>query len=240
MPDEIIGKRIVLRETFIEGPLSSEISEAFWNDRAAYLHKQYGSEADEYAEKSQRELLQIKQIERNASVNLWFEHDLFCQCNLWFTCHLLVERAFTGKALLVLPLNKPGVDMWLGFGSHSEDDLKQAFEERLILSPRELKTLARCWVAYAEGRSEDLKVLLEELKRILPYSEDIYEAHIARLEKPSRPLMALSDIKRKLNTTDFGTVFREFSGSQGIYGFGDLQVKAFCDELQSTQHGREL
>lgn len=234
LPHDVFGKRVVLRETFIEGPISAIIDEEFWNGRAHYLQSNYQTEAQEYEQGSKLELQQIKQLERNATVNLWFEHDLFCQCNLWFACYLLVEREFTGKAYLVLPINKPNTDMWLGFGSHSETDLKEALTQRIILAPRELKTLGMCWVTYAEGRNEKLKVHLEELERILPFGDDIYKAHIGRLEEPGRPLKSLKEIKELLKTEKFEPAFAEFCKKEGVYGYGDLQVMALWETLNAT------
>ncbi len=35
-----------------------------------------------------------------------------------------------------------------------------------------------------------------------------------------------------LQTQNFGLIFREFCKREGIYGFGDLQVKRLLEEIQ--------
>lgn len=44
-------------------------------------------------------------------------------------------------------------------------------------------------------------------------------------------MQALQQIIDELGTEEFTLVFREFCKREGIYGFGDLQVKRLYDEL---------
>jgi hypothetical protein len=46
-----------------------------------------------------------------------------------------------------------------------------------------------------------------------------------------RPMNSLIGIIKDLHTTEFRPVFKEFCTREGIYGFGDLQVKRLFDEI---------
>ena len=70
LPQTVECKRIVFREWLIEGPLKVERNEEFFEERAKYSSEAYGITDDEYFEKSKAELDKIKQVKRDAHVNL--------------------------------------------------------------------------------------------------------------------------------------------------------------------------
>ena len=63
------------------------------------------------------------------------------------------------------------------------------------------------------------------------YLEGVCQAHIDRfpsdktLGRPDKVVKEIIDT----NSTEFQVVFSEFSDREGIYGFGDLQVKNIYD-----------
>ena len=65
------------------------------------------------------------------------------------------------------------------------------------------------------------------------FLSEVCKAHIERfpeenqLSRPERVLLELID----QSNGDFAEVFAAFSEREGIYGFGDLQVKAMYDRL---------
>jgi len=64
----------------------------------------------------------------------------------------------------------------------------------------------------------------------------VIQAHIDRFptnNELGRPQQRLLAIKDQLKTNDFGQIFQQFSKEEGIYGFGDSQVKAMFDELNN-------
>lgn len=233
LPQAIIGKRIVCREAFIEGPLRTETSPDFWEERAAHYQKCYQIPAEEYQEKSSDEFGKVRQIRRDANVYLWFEHDLFCQCNLWLIAEMLQERSFTGKAYLVLPVVKSQETLWQGFGNHSEEDILTAWNNKFLIAPREWRLMVACWKNYALGKQDLLKDNYEQLRPLLPYCDDVFEAHLGRLEENPRPLAQLRRIKEELNSDKFAPVFQKFCEAEGVYGYGDMQVLKMWEQLNS-------
>jgi hypothetical protein len=51
--------------------------------------------------------------------------------------------------------------------------------------------------------------------------------------QPGRPKSTLIRIVADLKTSDFSSVFREFSNREPIYGYSDLQVMHLLDELKA-------
>lgn len=232
LPQTVIGQRIICREATIEGPLQAELNEDFWQQRSTYFQNTFETSAEDYQEKTIDELRKVQQIRRDANVYLWFEHDLFCQCNLWMIAQLLQERKFTGKAYLVLPLIKSEESLWQGFGNHSTEDIQEAWNRKFLISPREWRLMVACWQNYTQGHLELLKYHYEQLTPLLPYWQQVFDAHTARLESPSRPERRLLEISSALDTDEFGPIFQEFSRTEGIYGYGDLQVKHLWQALK--------
>lgn len=222
LPQTVEGKRIVFRESLIEGPLKVELNEEFFEERAKYISEAYGITDDEYFEKSKAELDKIKQVKRDAHVNLWFEHDAFCQVNLWFACKVLYEKKFTGKAFLVLPNHQE--DLWAGFGSHSEDTLSKAYHNRILLSPFELKELAKCWEPYAQNFFRRLITCIKKSVHILPYAEDVARA-IAELKMKDLVINFTKKALEENVQVSFGEVYKSFWDQYGILGLGDGILK---------------
>lgn len=233
LPQSIIGKRIVCREVGMEGPVQAQLDQEFWSKRSAYFQDVFEATAEEYQEKTIEELGKIKTIRRDANVYLWFEHDLFCQCNLWLVAKLLEQRSFTGKAYLVLPIKKSEATLWQGFGNHSPEELQEAWNRKFLISPREWRLMVACWNNYAEGRWELLKYHYEQLAPLLPYWEQVYDAQQGELNQPTKAQQRLKEISERLDTQKFGPIFQEFYSTEGVYGYGDLQVHRLWQELNT-------
>lgn len=76
---------LVWREALSEGPVCPfQSEEAFWNLRAAFIHRSYGENRAVYEKKVISEFARLKEAARYDEITLWFEHDLFCQVNLLF------------------------------------------------------------------------------------------------------------------------------------------------------------
>ncbi len=228
LPQTVIGKRITFREALIDGPIKPDIDEAFYQNRAEYISKIHETTQNEYFERSKSELEKIKQTKRDAHINLWFEHDAFCQVNLWFCCHLLIERKFSGKAFLVLPFELE--NKWQGFGHHSPTQLELALQNRLLIAPFELLELSKCWRHFALGHYRRLIKQAEKSIHFLPYSTQVV-AKIAELKIGNLIQLFLQEQLDKNPVMTFEAVFAEFSKEYGILGLGDLQLKYAYDQL---------
>ena len=82
---KIPGDVIVVREALIDGELSGDSLQEFWQTRAKHI----GISPGEYHNKVVTEFEKIVDAPANAEFNLWFEYDLFCQVNMWFVLSLI-------------------------------------------------------------------------------------------------------------------------------------------------------
>ena len=88
-PQDVPGEQIVLRECFVDGPVDANTLEELYEIRSKFIVDNYEGTVQEYSEKVIPEFNKITSLHENCDVNLWFEDDLFCQVNFWFTIHLL-------------------------------------------------------------------------------------------------------------------------------------------------------
>ena len=133
----------------------------------------------------------------------------------------------------LFPSSKDFSPGWSGFGGLSSSDLVFSWNERKQLSGDDTQIGAQLWKAYASGDTESLRQLStcnSEAFQLLP---EVVAAHLERLhcaDKLPRPQETLLEIVKKGRKT-FPDIFQEFSRREGVYGFGDAQVRAMLDEM---------
>ncbi len=229
------GERIVFRECLVEGPLDGETPAAFWETRARFINQTYGGTPDGYEAKVVAEVEKIPRVPGGAEVNLWFEHDLFCQVNTWFLMALLEERADNLLVNRVMPQADPGTDVWRGFGPADGESLVAAYWNRVPLTRADLALGKDLWEAYRRHDLQRLEALAARETGRFPYLREVVRAHAERYPAPgrtSRPVAVLEDIV-SAGTTDFPAIYREFFRREGVYGFGDSQVKRLLPEVSA-------
>lgn len=230
-PPQLEGEIIVARECLVDGEVRGSNLDEFWENRSAFLEKNYQSSPIDYNDSVVSEFEKILNLPLEAQVHLWFEKDLFCQVNLWFCAHLLHQHNFVAEVYLVLPDR----DLRYGFGGMDQEALIKAFEHHQLLPPDSRSGLAALWLAYQAGDTDQMQSLARELPSELDFVERAVAAQIDRSPsngKWGRPEQSLLNIMKELDTDDFAPVFREFSKREAIYGFGDLQVKRMWEELK--------
>lgn len=231
LPDDIPGMIIVLKECLVDGDVSGQNLEDLFKTRSNFFQRAYGPEKSEYYQKAVPEIKKILKIAPEARIHLWFEDDLFCQVNFWFTLNLLQCRENNYCIYLV----RPSSSLELGFGGMNRDELIIAYQNKVLLSHSQFKKLSQLWPAYQNGDLEKLKAIGHELIENFPYLLPAIQAHIGRIPvegKPGRPIQSLAQILKENSENDFATIFRIFSQKEAIYGFGDLQVKRLLEQLK--------
>ena len=124
---------------------------------------------------------------------------------------------------------------WSGFGNHDLQLLEQAMQGRMPLIDRDLDYGSMLWQAYQQNDLPQLKRLANTTAPQWRGLSEAVAAHVARqpdadgLGEPERILKA---ILAEGHAT-FERIFEEFSARAGIYGYGDLQVKALLDGIQA-------
>lgn len=219
---------IVCRECMIEGPLKPNIDKEFWRKRAGFIGDTYNETEAGYQTKVRSQFDIIATLPKDAEVNLWFEDDLFCQANMWLILHLLHQQGHQGAVYRVFPV-MGGANHWLGFGASDAVAIQKAFEQKVLLTADDIKLGADLWQAYASNDLDQLASVSKTNSNAFNLLPEVVQAHIDRSGNPSRPVKAIQEIMAEGKQT-FKEVFPEFTRRQGIYGFGDLQVKRLFDE----------
>ncbi len=228
-PNRIAGEIIVCRECLVDGPVEGETLDDLFETRANFIAESYdGFTKEEYYENAVLQFHLIQGIPSHSEINLWFEDDLFCQVNFWFVCSLLEDNSEDCTINLV----RPAEPYPYNFGKLKEPELVKLYDERKPL--KEISRLADLWRHYQKGKTDEMLEDSKELAEDLQFLRPAIQAHVDRLPtdgNPGRTIQTLKEIKEELKTDDFGTIFREFSKREAIYGFGDLQVIRLLGEL---------
>ena len=220
---QIEGKTFVMRECLVVGDVMTETIEEFWQIRGRFIAQQYETTPDDYDEKVKAEFEKMQQILLDDELNLWFGYDLFCQVNVWFIIDFLAEKIKAENMYFVYPSYLTESQLWDDFGNATPEKLQKCYQNRIKFTEKEIQLARALWKAY---QNSDL-VALEKLSTVksdcFPTLRVICMAEIER-KANNRPQKVLEGIIQA-GTQDFDEIFRKFTAQEGIYGFGDSQVK---------------
>ena len=227
--NEIPGQMIVIREAFIEGPLSKEFSYDYWEQRVAYVAAAYAADKNDYEDQFLSQLRLLESIKPGDNVYLWFEDDLFCLVNLWFAIYYLSKKPNANLYRIF-----PDTDdvMWTGFAKTKE--LKTHFDEKQYFNENEIALSNQLWEAYVDNDREKLKALSYSDTTCFRFLPEVIQAHLDRNPpdgNPGRPQQTLIEILEE-GTSDFYAIYDQFWRKESIYGFGDLQVYNMLREME--------
>ncbi len=223
---------LVFREALIVGPVTGTSLDEFWKLRTEFIMTSYGVTAEEYSQKTISEIERLHSIPEDMEICLWFEDDLFCQVNLWFILTLLTDSRKI-KIFRVFPPESTTENRWKGFGGASTAALEQAYEARVPFTSSDLTLGKNLWEAYRLGDGAQLSEISKSISPCFRYLEEVCQAQLDRISAdPSqrRPEKLILELLAK-GITDFNTLFSQFSEREGIYGFGDLQVRELMDSV---------
>ena len=225
---QIEGDVIVSRECLIEGDVNFQSLKDFWKARARFIKTSYGETEEKYFANVAAEYEKIFSLSSSDEIYLWFEYELFCQTNMWFVLYLLNKKSLT-EIYRVAPVFEDEKDLWKGFGRMAKDDLRKCFDERVKFTKEDIQLGVNLWGAYKHGDLAKLEILSNTKSECFPYLKEVCTAEIER-KSDKRPQKTLRKITEK-GITDFNELFTLFAEEEGVYGFGDLQVKAMCENL---------
>jgi hypothetical protein len=223
---------LVFREALIVGPVTGTSLDEFWKLRTEFITTSYGVTAEEYSQKTISEIEQLHSIPEDTEICLWFEDDLFCQVNLWFTLNLLSDSPKI-KVFRVFPPETTPENRWKGFGGASTASLAKSYEARVPFTSYDLALGKNLWEAYRLGDGAQLAALSKSASPCFRHLEEVCQAQLDRISAdPSqrRPEKLILELLAK-GITDFDALFSQFSEREGIYGFGDLQVRGLMDSV---------
>lgn len=213
----------------MDGKISALEREAFYRQRWQYLNQLTGGLSfEEYQLKTVRQLEAITELSAGNKVFLWFEEDLFCQVNLWFCIHLLVESGSVAEIYLI----KPDESSPYSFAFYAQRALMDLFYQAKRLN--DPSKWSKLWTSYRDKDWPSLEKYALSLVRDYPFVLKAVQAHLARLEREGdlgRPMEMVLALVREGKS--FAEVFQAMRATEGIYGYGDLQVKGLYDRALS-------
>lgn len=228
----IPGQRIVCREALIEGPVQAADLYEFWANRAAFLSGGNPAEAERYHQGVAQELSQLLSLPADAEVHLWFEDDLFCQSNMWFVLALLAKGSAEVNIYRVFPI-QPEQDHWRGFGPVDAAGLEQAYAQKVAFQSADFALGVQLWEAYIKQDLERLQVLAQQASPCFNRLAEVVQAHVERFAPQGqlgRPEQLIAELMQE-NPEDFNALLVAFWKKEGIYGFGDVQVRGMYERL---------
>jgi len=223
---------IICRECLADGNVQSESAGEFRKTRAHFISAAYNISSEEYFSKTVSEFEKLNHLPDNSEICLWFENDLFCQVNMWYIISLLINHK-AHKIFRVFPVTENNDDKWKGFGNADADKLEKSYNSKIQFSPEDIDLGKNLWTAYRNNDLIKLKELSKTKSPCFEYLEEVCQAHIERYpsdNSPGRPEKVLKEIING-SSGEFETVFSEFTKREGIYGFGDLQIRNIYDKL---------
>jgi Domain of unknown function (DUF1835) len=227
----IEGNVIVSRECLIDGDVRGKDLKEFWATRANFIADTYADSATSYLEKVAYEYEKIFSLPTESEVNLWFEHDLFCQVNMWFTIWLL-NRTNIKNIYRISPQIRENESPWKGFANADSKELQQCFAQRTKFEEKDLALGVNLWEAYQNQHLRELGVYAQTQSSCFPYLKEVCEAEVARKER-NEPEQFIKKLILE-GMTDFDDIFSHFSKQKAIYGLGDLQVKQIYEKITQS------
>ncbi|HUR30544.1 MAG TPA: DUF1835 domain-containing protein [Saprospiraceae bacterium] len=228
---EISGKIVVIRESFIEGPLTANFTEEYWDKRAAFISEAYGADKEDYEEQFLSQLTILNSITSEDEICLWFEDDLFCIMNLLFTIYYLSQKS-SPAFYRIFP--ERDEKHWSGFGKTTKKELVHLFDSKQRISDEDIALSNQLWEALVSNDREKLKALSYSDTDCFRYLPQVIQAHLDRMPvdgSTGRPHQTLVDILNE-GKTNFYEIFEEFWKKEAIYGFGDVQVYNMLREME--------
>jgi hypothetical protein len=108
------------------------------------------------------------------------------------------------------------------------------YTQRIRCEQKDLELAAALWNTYKINDLIKLEELASTESGCFPYLDEVCFAHIDRFGingEAGRPEKRIVSILREFPTADFNKVFMEFTRWEGVYGFGDLQLKHVHEKI---------
>lgn len=236
-PDnEIDGQLIVIREAFIEGPLCVDFNEECRQKRKEFVMHSYDADPEQYENQFISQLRIMDTIRDEDEVCLWFEDDLFCLTNLWFSIAYISRRS---KPMMYRIFPDKDEKHWSGFGRAHKKDLLRHYHNRQLISKEDIELSNQLWEAYVKNDRGQLRNLSFNETTAFRHLPQVIQAHLDRNpedESTGRPQEKLITILEN-GTSNFYEIYEEFLKTESIYGFGDMQVLNLLREMEIDFEG---
>ncbi|QCK14857.1 DUF1835 domain-containing protein [Mangrovivirga cuniculi] len=226
LPKEASGKKIVIKETLSQGPVSNDTLPKLFEERAQFFKDAYSISEEVYFGESMPEIMKLPAIKRFSKVNLWFEHDIVSQVNLWFTCSLINFNSIKELSLVL-----PSVGHQNGFENMNKLQIAKTFKNKINLTYHQFTALQNLWTAYCEKNFAAMHKLSRPLSSILPLLSEVIRVIEADHKDYTYARKVLDKIRGDKKEDDLKLI-EKFKSSAPIYGYEEAQVAYLLDNIK--------
>ncbi|HJW27794.1 MAG TPA: DUF1835 domain-containing protein, partial [Saprospiraceae bacterium] len=187
---------MICQECLVVGEVKANTLKEFWAVRSEFISSTYHVSKQQYYDKTVHDFEKLNALPADTEVCLWFEHDLFCQVNMWFILSFLSNHPSL-KISRVIPVIVKADDLWKGFAISDASQLEQAYVERIHFAAEDIDLGKKLWAAYQVGDLDELRALSQIISDCFPLLEEVGQAHIDRFPPdggPGRPERTLMEI----------------------------------------------
>lgn len=218
---------IVWKDVLFEGPVPGGLDDTGLAEvRAQYLDEMgYGNYNDiiKEFEKNDKLLSNYKEYDE---VVLWFEHDLYDQLQLIQILNWFANQSHPINLKLISINEFEGIDLFLGFGQLTVEDLEQLFSTRVPVQGNMLMLGMHAWEAFTSHDPIRLVQLIKKDLSALPFLKDAFIRYLQEFPAIETGLtktefFILSSILK--NEKNLGRIFGHLPVFEGKYfmGLGD-------------------
>ncbi len=236
------GDHVAWREALARGPVHPDVGgPEFWKMRATHIHSSYPDSRD-YSDWVIPEFERLQDFSAYSSYVLWFGQDYFCQVNLIALLSWLHTHAPTDFPIALVCVDQfPGVGPITCLGSLSSEQLASLFPNRVFLTCEELAVARSVWLAYCA----ESPLLFNQLATMaplpgLPFLPQMIEQHRRLFPDPQDGLNELERnilVQVQAEPSSKNMLIGHLLRTDTAYGFGDLQVIQFLQDLEGLIAG---
>ncbi|SEK53984.1 protein of unknown function [Aquimarina amphilecti] len=230
------GEIITWREMLCEGPTSVKIeTEKAIAKRKEFLNKYYRIPPADYQKKFVSQLEKLSSPVKYDEIILWFEYDLFCHINMIAVISLLLRKKIKDTPVYLICSGRvENSKKHLGLCELSDVQLKQHFENKVLLNINDLELASHIWTLYCESNPQKIAGQIKK-QSSFEYLSICLRAHLQRFPNMLTGLNILEhNILEMVDTYQIKNI-KQLMGYaleyQGFYGYGDMQMKRVLARL---------
>lgn len=238
------GEYLVWREMLCDGPAKKHLLEPdFETLRKDFLETYYQQNVENYHDKFIAPLKEVAHLEKDTSVILWFEDDLFCYINMLAAIQFLVDIQLDKEVSLVAMGSRS--EKTTPISALSQKQLEKFYKKRISLSVDDIEYASLLWNVYCESNPLKIKVLAE-VKSSFKFLPPLLKLHLKRYPGATTGLNALEkELLNLLDESKFSSQAEWLSSALQMpnkYGFGDVQLSKMIHKLMqfTTEKGKLL
>ena len=222
------------------GPTPTGVAGNEWRSvRAQHLSEAYGVDLQECERGLLDQEKKLSSFEEHEEVVLWFEHDLFCQTNLFYLLNWFAQEDTGSIKLSLICIGAfPGKENFRGLGELNAEQMASLFPGRQQVTAAQLRLAELAWQAYRSPHPGEIEKVVQA-DSTLAFLGPALRAHLRRFPSTKNGLGSIENKGLELihgGSKTFMDLFPRFGDAEPIYGLGDAQ---FWLALHGLSGGRQ-